>query len=103
MDGPKILEVIGIYRKHFQEKGIGELDFPHGLIPGSDEEKLAHCHGMLDKMESFVKEGRIEKAFRWLGFVQGCLWSASHYSLEELMNHSRPRPEDAQKRRQLCR
>jgi len=59
----------------------------------SPDSGLIHCHGMLDKMEEFVKEGRIEKAFRWLGFVQGCLWLAGHYSLEDLMNHNRPRDE----------
>ncbi|MDD2696684.1 MAG: hypothetical protein PHE52_00800 [Candidatus Pacebacteria bacterium] len=45
---------------------------------------------MLDKMEGFLKEGRIEKAFRWLGFIQGCLWSTGEYTLEDLMNHNRP-------------
>ena len=90
MDGPKILEVINIYRKHFTEKGIVSADFPHIGRPNSKRAILAHCHGMLDKMDGFVKEGRIEKAFRWLGFVQGCLWSTRQYSLEELRNHSRP-------------
>lgn len=91
MDGPKILEVISVYRKYFIEKGIGITDFPHTDMPSSEHEILAHCHGMLDKMEGFVREGRIEKAFRWLGFIQGCLWSTRQYSLEELMNHSRPK------------
>lgn len=90
MDGPKILEVISIYRKHFAEQGIGTLDFTHKYPPDSKEQILLHCHGMLYKMVDFVREGRIEKAFRWLGFVQGCLWSAGHYSLEELQNHNRP-------------
>lgn len=90
MDGPKILEVIEGYRKHFIEKGIGVMDFPEDALPGSEQEILAHCHGMLAKMEGFVREGRIEKAFRWLGFVQGCLWSTGQYSLEDLKNHNRP-------------
>jgi len=90
VDGPKILEVINIYRKHFAEKGIGIMDFSHGEIPRFEYEILAHCHGMLDKMEGFIKEGRIEKAFRWLGFIQGCLWSTGQYSLEDLKNHNRP-------------
>jgi len=93
MDGPKILEVIERYRKYFIEKGIGIRDFPEDGRPSSKEEILAHCHGMLDKMVGFVKEGRIEKAFRWLGFVQGCLWSTRQYSLEDLKSHNRPAEE----------
>ena len=93
MDGPKILEVIGIYRQHFTEKGIPAADFPHIGRPNSKHGILAHCHGMLAKMEVFVKEGRIDKAFRWPGFVQGCLWSTGQYSLEELKNHNRPKEE----------
>ena len=93
MDGPKILEVINIYRKHFAEKGIVATHFPHTDRPNSEREILAHCHGMLDKMVGFVKEGRIEKAFRWLGFVQGCLWSTRQYSLEDLKSHNRPAEE----------
>ncbi len=90
MDATKILEVIKIYRDYFTAKGIGVMDFPHSEKPDSQEEILAHCHGMLDKMEGFIKEGRIEKTFRWLGFIQGCLWSTGQFSLEDLKNHNRP-------------
>jgi hypothetical protein len=90
MDANKILEVIQIYRDYFQTKGIGIIDFSETDKPKSREEKLAHCHGMLSKMESFVKEGRIEKTFRWLGFIQGCLWSVGVYFLGDLKNHNRP-------------
>ena len=90
MDSKKILEVIGIYRSYFTTKGIGVIDFPHTDKPDSPEEILAHCHEMLDKIAEFVSEGRMEKAFGWLGFVQGCLWSTSQYCLEDLKNHNRP-------------
>jgi len=90
MNDAKILEVINIYRKHFIEKGVKALEFPHDGMPRSKEEMLAHCHGMLDKIENFIKEGRREKAFRWLGFIQGCLWSTDQFSLDDLKNHNRP-------------
>jgi hypothetical protein len=32
----------------------------------------------------------LEKAFRWLGFVQGYFWATSRYSIYELKEHSRP-------------
>ena len=93
MEDNKILEVVQIYRGFFEEKGIDPIDYPHGLMLDSLGHGLAHCYGMLKKIEEFVKEGRRDKAFRWLGFVQGCLWSAGHYSLENLTNHNRPRDE----------
>jgi methionine salvage enolase-phosphatase E1 len=90
MNADKLLAVIAIYRKNFIRKKIEAVDFSHIDKPIKCEEILSHCHGMLNKMEKFVLEGRIEKAFKWLGFVQGCLWSAGYYSLEDLKNHNRP-------------
>ncbi len=94
MDGKRVLEVINVYRVHFKNLGIPKNDFPHQQILSNKEWMLAHCHGMLDEMDKFVAEDRIGKAFRWLGFIQGCLWSAGHYTLEELKNHSRPNSAD---------
>jgi len=33
--------------------------------------------------------GTIEKAMRWLGFIQGGLWSQGFYSIEDMKNHNR--------------
>lgn len=95
MDGQKVLGVIGIYRKFFEWLDIPKADFPHDKTVDILEEVdgvgnvLAHCHGMLDKMEVFVAEGRMDKVFRWLGFIQGCLWATGQHNLEELKNHNR--------------
>ena len=89
MDGKKVLEVIGIYRNFFEKLGIPNDKIVKTKRVYHSDNILAHCHGMLDEMEKFVAEGRIDKGFRWLGFIQGCLWSAGHYTLEELKNHNR--------------
>jgi len=90
MNAEKVREVIVIYRQYFKKNKISKIDFPHEKISFSSEEVLSHCHGMLDKMEQFLDEGRIEKVFRWLGFIQGCLWTTKRYTIEELANHNRP-------------
>lgn len=94
MDGKKILSVIAIYRERLEGMAVGKIDYPHEAeIRPNDRRRnyvLGHCHGMLDQMEEFVKEGRIEKAFRWLGFVQAALWTEGVYTLEDLKNHNRP-------------
>jgi hypothetical protein len=48
---------------------------------------------MLDKMEGFISENRMDKVFRWLGFLQGFLWSQKIYTLAELTGHNRKDPE----------
>lgn len=89
----KVQQVINTYRKKFQELGVGQENYPHEVPLDSPEHGLEHCHGMLDKMEEFLKENRMDKVFRWLGFLQGFLWSQKIYTLTELTNHNRKDPE----------
>ena len=90
MTAEKINQVVAIYKKKLKGQGIAQQSFSHDVFPKSNLSRLAHCHGMLDQILVFVKENRMEKAFRWLGFIQGCLWSCEVYTIEELKNHNRP-------------
>ena len=90
MTADKVRETLAIYRKKFEEMGIPKSQSPHSSFPTSDKDFLAHCHGMLDEMEVFIQEGRMDKVFRWLGFIQGCLWRIGVYTIEEMKNHNRP-------------
>jgi hypothetical protein len=56
----------------------------------SAEAELAHLRFMCIEAQKFVDEDRVEKAMRWLGFLQGVLWAREFYSLDDLKNHSRP-------------
>jgi len=58
-------------------------------------EIFIHMLTMIPKMREFLKEGRREKTFRWLGFIQGVLWAKGVFNLEELKNHNRPEGEEA--------
>jgi len=89
MTPDKVREVIEIYRALFEKLGIEKIDYPHEEIVDLPSDILGHCYGMLDRMLSFIEEGRMEKVFRWLGFIQGCLWSTKTYVLEDLKNHNR--------------
>ena len=90
MTSDKVREVLATYRKKFEELDVPKKQFPHSSLPKSDNDFLAHCHGMLDEMEIFVQECRMDKVFRWLGFIQGCLWRIGVYTVEEMKNHNRP-------------
>jgi hypothetical protein len=92
MTSDKVLEVIQVYRKKFESMRYQKIECPHNKKVEQHEPWVAlnHCYNMLETMEGFVREGRMDKVFRWLGFVQGVLWVNGVYSLEELKNHSKP-------------
>ena len=93
MTPERVREVIETYRRFFVARNIEKIDYPHDEFLDHVEHGLPHCHGMLDKMVMFVSEGRMEKAFRWLGFIQGVLWTSQAFTLTALKDHNRP-PED---------
>lgn len=53
-------------------------------------DRIAHLKFMCDEAQRFVDAGRVEKAMRWLGFLQGVFWDKNTFTLDDLKNHSRP-------------
>ena len=51
--------------------------------------KFQHIRWMCQQIPIMVDAGQIEKANRWLGFIQGTLWTTNMYSIEEMRNHNR--------------
>lgn len=90
MTRDKIQSVLDLYKIKLNELGIISVQHPHKIPTPPKNDVLAHCLTMIDQMEDFLKENRIEKVFRWLGFIQGCLWTCGVYTIEELKNHNRP-------------
>lgn len=82
----KICEVLNIYKERFGDSVGLNHEFPHS----KDIAIHKHVRTMIDKIVALVAEDRMEKAFRWLGFIQGCMWTTGLYSIEELKNHNRP-------------
>ena len=89
MTSEKVREAIALYRRLFEERGVDKSEVSHAQYSPSGLLQLQHCHGMLDKMENFLKEGKREKAMRWLCFIQGVLWVHGFYTLNELRAHNR--------------
>ena len=75
------LERKGVVKKQLEDYGVRFLDIPVNL-------QLGHVVYMCDTAIGFVREGRVEKAMRWLGFIQCAV--SREYNLDELKNHSRP-------------
>ena len=46
-----------------------------------------HLAWMCSESIKFVQKGEIEKAHRWLGFIQGVLWKEGAFTLNDLREH----------------
>ncbi|MFC1730798.1 hypothetical protein ACFL6I_10740 [candidate division KSB1 bacterium] len=87
MDNQKIIQSARIMRDEPLFKGVT----PRRADPKErDCDELAHILFMLIEIENLVKDGRKEKAFRWLGFIQGVLWSLELKSIADLKNTNKP-------------
>jgi len=78
------------YRQHLKKLRAEAIKTDYDARNPDRKIALNHLLSMLPAMESFAKEGRREKFFRWLGFMQGVLWSLGEFSLNELRDHNRP-------------
>lgn len=58
-------------------------------------EKLEHLLWMI-KEASYWDATRLEKKFRWLGFVQGALWDMGIQTIEEAKRQNMPAGEEFQ-------
>lgn len=76
MKDSKIIEVCERYKKKLNEVYFDDISY--------------HTEWMLRQIPKFLKEKRREKVNRWLGFIQGVLWSKNVYTLEEMKDHNRP-------------
>ncbi|OJI08724.1 hypothetical protein BK006_03135 [bacterium CG10_49_38] len=89
------MEVTDFYREVLKRDPWASdnwLDYPPDRLLDLPEEGVRHCVLMLDQIEDFARIGRLEKAFLWLGFVQGFFWATGRFTLDELKNHNRPEP-----------
>lgn len=81
MSDEKILQVLNLYDKIIPKYFVSEF---------TNEHKLRHTHEMIVKIREFLHDQRKEKVMRWLGFVQGVLWSEGIYTIEQLAKHNMP-------------
>lgn len=57
------------------------------------EGRLSHCLWMIDESRAWSAE-RLEKKFRWLGFVQGVLWTLGIQTIEQAKKQNMPEGEE---------
>lgn len=95
MTNEKLKSLFGIYRAKMDEK-MPNIE-PKQMtawdtvqladaIPAHD--RVAHYKYMCEAGQVFVDEGKIDKAMRWLGFLQGVCWRTELFTLDELKKHA---------------
>jgi hypothetical protein len=57
-----------------------------------EREQVDHCLDMIFRLRRFSPD-RVQKAMRWLGFIQGVLWSHGWVPLNDLKQMNRPLPD----------
>lgn len=111
MTPEKTKEALRQCRKFLQELPAKKSDTSRALF--SKQVGMMHLVYMLDEAEKFVDEAakfwneadddvhnsnsiyekgtkKMEKAMRWLGFVQGALWMEGFCSIDELKDMNKP-------------
>ena len=61
------------------------------VVQDGRAEALEHARWMLGEISRFVQIGKIEKACRWLGFVQGIFWVTGIRLIKQMRDDNRPR------------
>lgn len=62
---------------------------PGALLNPTMVQAARHAVHMCDKIPEIVAEGNVEKAMRWLGFVQGVLWVIGIRSIDDMKDDNR--------------
>jgi hypothetical protein len=89
MTGERVKEVCDLYINKVAGFGPPTQMADLGL-PLDKAEALRHVAWMAQQTKVFVDEGRIEKAMRWLGFMQGWLVAYAVYPISDTMIHNAP-------------
>ena len=89
MTTEKLRSVFQFYLDWMDKKFDGEIKPEKAEDAGP--ETLMHLAWMCQTaIRELIPQDRIEKAMRWLGFIQGVLVARHFFKLDEVKNHSRP-------------
>jgi len=88
----QILAAIEKYNQLLSHQGVPVLEHPHDVSCVTRAGALTHLRSMFPEIYLFLDQGKTEKAFRWLGFVQGALWALGLMTIEQLRNDNRSDP-----------
>lgn len=88
MKPERIIEVVTRYETDLRDRsGIVPIQNPNAKTL---DERLEHASWMCGEVKHFAQNSTtLDKAERWLGFIQGVLWGAGVYSIDEMRTDNR--------------
>ena len=97
MTKEKLKSMFQGYREHLDDlypkvspRSLTEVESQFSVGSLSRIDTTAHFKHMCDMGQTFVDQDRVDKAMRWLGFMQGAFWMDDVFTLDELKKHSMP-------------
>ena len=87
MTKEQVLRVVEQYRAYLPLNGVVAPQCADLDLPPSRLEATRHILLMCEQIEDIVEED-VEKAMRWLGFIQGVFWSSGTFSINEMREHN---------------
>lgn len=89
--GSDVLRAVDWCERVLQGYGFDARRHPSSDTPTQDYDVGAHATWMCAKIRTMVVEERREKAMRWLGFVQGVIFSLCLAPVDHIEDVNRPR------------
>lgn len=94
MTREQVLAAAEAYEKRFEDLGVKPLRHPtNGVLP-TGMGALGHAAWMCQHIRTvffadLTAKDNVEKAMRWLGFIQGILWMTGQASIDMMKNDNR--------------
>ena len=89
MTSIKILKVSTELFEMLRAKGIDPERQCTNFVMYNRTNQLEHCGWMLQEIGKMLAQNKIEKCNRWLGFVQGVLWSQGLLTIDQMKEQNR--------------
>jgi hypothetical protein len=89
MTQEQIKNVAFKYEAILADIGIETIKYDEINTPKLKTEFLEHAAWMLGEIPEHLNNGHVEKAHRWLGFVQGIFWTLGILNINDMKNDNR--------------
>lgn len=83
------LSVLAKYDRLLERSHFDAVQCPSEVSAPAAPDVLGHVRWMCSEVRRLVQEGSLDKAGRWLGFIQGCLWSFGFYTIDQMRDDNR--------------
>ena len=95
MTRPQVVALLRVYQEHLSGWEAARCPPEFDGVAGMGR-MVKHAKWMIEEMLTKLEADQMDegKAFRWLGFVQGALWAAGIFTIDDMRTHNtRPLPE----------